>query len=111
MAVVLKINPGFDASYPWREIGTAVAGTVLPDPLDYYLVPAEKGGEPPGVWAGRGLEALGLTAGAVIDRQVFEKLFGEHVDPRTGERLGRKAQQFKSEEDIFAELAGAEPHA
>ena len=22
MAVVLKINPGFDASYPWREIGT-----------------------------------------------------------------------------------------
>ena len=25
MAVVLKINPGFDASYPWREIGTADA--------------------------------------------------------------------------------------
>ena len=22
MAIVLKINPGFDASYPWREIGT-----------------------------------------------------------------------------------------
>jgi hypothetical protein len=21
MAVVLKINPGFDASYPWRQIG------------------------------------------------------------------------------------------
>ena len=60
MAVVLKINPGFDASYPWREIGTAAARAVLPDPLEYYLAPAEKGGEPPGVWAGRGLAALGL---------------------------------------------------
>jgi hypothetical protein len=111
MAVVLKINPGFDASYPWREIGTAAAGAVLPDPLDYYLVPAEKGGEPPGVWQGRGLAALGLAEGAVIDRPVFEKLFGEHVDPRTGERLGRKPQQFKTEQDIYAELTEAEPHA
>ena len=111
MAVVLKINPGFDASYPWREIGTAAAGSVLPGPLEYYLAPAEKGGEPPGVWAGRGLAALGLTAGTVIDRAGFEKLFDEHVDPRTGERLGRKPQQFKTEQDIYAELAGAEPHA
>ena len=47
----------------------------------------------------------------MIERAVFEKLFGEHVDPRTGERLGRAAQQFKTEADIFAELAGAEPHA
>jgi hypothetical protein len=111
MAVVLKINPGFDASYPWREIGTAAAGSVLPGPLDYYLAPAEKGGEPPGVWTGRGLAALGLTAGTVIDRAVFEKLFGEHADPRTGKRLGRKPQQFKTEQDIYAELAGAEPQA
>src|SRR6266568_2732448 len=114
MAVVLKINPGFDASYPWREIGTAAAGRALPDPLEYYLVPAEKGGEPPGVWAGRGLAALGLRAGAVIDRAVFERLFGEHLDPRdpAGKtRLGRAPQRFKTEEDIFAELAEAEPHA
>ena len=54
MAVVLKINPGFDASYPWREIGTAAAGAVLPDPLEYYLAPAEKGGEPPGSVGGAG---------------------------------------------------------
>jgi hypothetical protein len=111
MAIVLKINPGFDASYPWREIGTAADGKALPDPLEYYLAPAEKGGEPPGTWAGRGLAALGLDAGSVIDRAAFEKLFGEHVDPRTGERLGRAPQRFKSEEDIFAELAEAEPHA
>ena len=54
MAVVLKINPGFDASYPWRQIGTGAR----PEPtsaLDCYLAPADKGGEPAGRWAGRGL--------------------------------------------------------
>ena len=50
----------------------------------------------------------------MIDRAVFEPLYGQHVDPRdpSGKtRLGRAAQQFTSEEDIFAELAAAEPHA
>ena len=39
MAVVLKINPGFDASYPWRQIGTGTQpvaasrwSTTLPPP-------------------------------------------------------------------------------
>ena len=108
------INPGFDASYPWREIGTAAAGAALPGPLEYYLAPAEKGGEPPGVWAGRGLAALGLEAGQVIEREVFEKLFGQDhwtPGPHRRHRLGRKAQQFETEEDIFAGLAAAEPHA
>ena len=62
MAVVLKINPGFDASYPWREIGTGAR----PEPargLDYYLAPADKGGEPAGRWAGRGLATLGSPRG------------------------------------------------
>ncbi len=113
MAVVLKINPGFDASYPWREIGTCqqAAATL---PLEYYLAPADKGGEPAGRWAGRGLAALGFTAGQVIDRAVFEPLYGQHLDPRdpTGKtRLGRAAQQFTPEETIFRELAAAEPHA
>ena len=112
MAGVLKINPGFDASYPWREIGT---GTAEPaSPLDYYLAPADGGGEPPGRWDGRGLAVLGLVLGQVIDRKVFERLFGEHADPRDASgrtRLGRAPQQFASEDDIYAELAGAEPHA
>jgi hypothetical protein len=111
MAVVLKINPGFDASYPWREIGT---GDATKSPLDYYLTPADKGGEPPGRWAGRGLEVLGLAEGTVIDRKVFEPLFSQHADPRdpSGEsRLGRAPQQFAAEEDIYGELVAAEPHA
>ncbi|HEY3954613.1 MAG TPA: MobF family relaxase [Streptosporangiaceae bacterium] len=114
MAAVLKINPGFDPSYPWREIGTAATPAGAGSPLDYYLVPAEKGGEPPGVWAGRGLETLGFTAGQVVDREVFEKLYGEHLDPRdpAGKtRLGRAPQRFRSEEDIYADYLAAEPHA
>ena len=113
MAVVLKINPGFDASYPWREIGTGTR----PEPasgLDYYLAPADKSGEPAGRWAGRGLATLNFTAGQVVDRSVFEPLYSEHLDPRdpTGKtRLGRAAQQFTPEDVIFKDLAAAEPHA
>ena len=113
MAVVLKINPGFDASYPWREIGTGARHEAVSG-LDYYLAPADKGGEPAGRWAGRGLATLNFTAGQVIDRSVFEPLYGEHLDPRdpTGRtRLGRAAQQFTPEDVIFKELAAAEPHA
>jgi conjugative relaxase-like TrwC/TraI family protein len=49
----------------------------------YYL--AE--GEPPGVWHGRGAEALGL-AGEVRDGEFLAVMAG--VDPRSGEQLGRR---------------------
>jgi DNA transposition AAA+ family ATPase len=116
MAVVLKINPGFDASYPWREVGAgaAASGGPVTSPLEYYLAPADKGGEPPGRWAGRGLAVLGLAGGQVIDREVFEPLFGQHTDPRDPSgvtRLGRAPQRFAAEDDIYRELLAAEPHA
>jgi len=114
VAVHVSIQPGYDPSYPWKQIGTAT-GQAKPPGVDYYLAPAEKGGEPPGIWGGRGLAVLGLEAGTVVEREVFEKLFGDsHLDPRdpTGNtRLGRKAQQFASGDDIFARMAAAEPHA
>ena len=116
MAVVLKINPGFDASYPWREIGTGPAAGSGPaaSPLEYYLAPADKGGEPPGRWAGRGLAVFGLADAQVIDREVFEPLFGQHTDPRDlsgATRLGRAPQRFTAEDDIYRDLLAAEPHA
>lgn len=116
MAVVLKINPGFDASYPWREIGTGVAavGGASVSPLEYYLAPADKGGEPLGRWTGRGLSVLGFKEGQVIDRKAFEPLFGQHADPRdeSGKtRLGRAPQRFAAEDDIYRELLATEPHA
>src|SRR5260370_40722365 len=109
MAVVLKINPGFDASYPWREIGTGTRREPAKG-VDYYLAPADKGGEPPGRWAGRGLSVLGFAEGAVVERAVFEPLFGEHADPRDPSgrsRLGRGAQRFGAEMEVGDEVVAA----
>jgi hypothetical protein len=115
VAGIITISPGHDASYPWRQIGTMAdvdqpARTVG----DYYLSPAEKGGEPPGRWHGHGLSALGFRDGQVIDRAVFERLYGQFIDPRdpAGQALlGRMPQQFRSAREIYAVLAALEPEA
>ena len=112
MAGIITISPGHDASYPWRQIGTAAEPGK--SPADYYLSPAEKGGEPPGIWHGGGLAELGLQDGQVIDRAMFEQLYGQFIDPRdpTGEsRLGRMPQRFRPAEEIFAALVALEPEA
>ena len=95
MAAIITISPGHDASYPWRQIGTSAEpgqhGVGHAD-VAYYLSPAEKGGEPPGRWCGAGLAELGFSDGQIIDRPVFEALYGKFADPRdpSGEtRLGR----------------------
>jgi len=52
--------------------------------------------------------------GQVIDRAVFERLYGQFVDPRdpAGQsRLGRARQRFRSAEEIFAVLVASEPEA
>ena len=98
MAGIITISKGHDASYPWRQIGTAepAAGTKPADKgVGYYLSPAEKGGEPPGTWTGRGVAELGLQPGGIVKREVFERLYGHHLDPRdpAGQtRLGRATQ-------------------
>ena len=116
MAGIITIAPGHDASYPWRQIGTsdraAEAGRAK---TSYYLAPADKGGEPPGRWQGGGLADLGFREGQVIEREVFERLYGDFLDPRdpSGEtRLGRAPQRFRSAEEIFQALlaAGAGSH-
>jgi hypothetical protein len=71
----------------------------------YYLSPAEKGGEPPGRWHGAGLTELGFHDGHIIDRKVFEALYGHFTDPLdpTGQtRLGPSPQRFRSAEEIHA---------
>ena len=117
MAGIITISKGHDASYPWRQIGTAepAAGTKPADKgVGYYLSPAEKGGEPPGTWTGRGVAELGLQPGGIVKREVFERLYGHHLDPRdpAGQtRLGRAPSRFRSAEDIYAALLAAEPEA
>ena len=50
----------------------------------------------------------------IVKREVFERLYGHHLDPRdpAGQtRLGRAPSQFRSAEDIYAALLAAEPEA
>jgi hypothetical protein len=102
-------------AHPWRPIGTpAESGKTGQAGAGYYLSPSEKGGEPPGRWQGAGVTDLGFRPGQVIDRAVFERLYGQFIDPRdpTGQaRLGRVPQQFRSAEEILAVLVTLEPEA
>jgi conjugative relaxase-like TrwC/TraI family protein len=65
----------------WRYYTGAVACRAT----DYYL----GYGEAPGRWAGRGLPALGLEPGSVVDEAQLESLFARALHPVTGDRLGR----------------------
>jgi TrwC relaxase len=107
MAGITRLAVGHDASYPFRQMGEPD----VPAPVDYYLGAVEKG-EPPGVWTGAGVTAFGFKVGQRIDRAAFETLYGQFVNPQTGERLGRKPQDFERTADvIYQELLRAEPEA
>jgi TrwC relaxase/AAA domain len=117
MAGIITISKGHDASYPWKQIGAAEPGQATKSAeagVGYYLSPAEKGGEPPGTWTGNGVAELGFRPGSTVDRQVFESLYGQHLDPRdpTGHaRLGRAPGQYRPAEDIYEAMLAAESEA
>jgi len=117
VAGIITISKGHDASYPWRQIKAAEPGKAARKAgpgVGYYLSPAEKGGERPGIWTGKAVAELGLVPGGVVDRGVFEPLYGKHLDPRdpSGQtRLGRAPGQFRPAEEIYAVLLAAEPQA
>src|ERR1700733_10838271 len=117
MAGIITIAKGHDASYPWKQIGVAEPGKAakhLGRGVGYYLSPVEKGGEPPGIWTGKAGAELGLRPGVTVDRRVFERLYGQHLDPRdpSGEtRLGRAPGQYKTAETIHAAMLAAAPGA
>ncbi|MBA3743589.1 MAG: relaxase domain-containing protein, partial [Sporichthya sp.] len=66
------------SSWRYYTAGVACAAT------EYYL-----GREAPGRWHGRGLAALGLEPGSVVDEAQLEALFARALNPSTGQRLGR----------------------
>jgi TrwC relaxase len=118
VAGIITISKGHDASYPWRQIGAESKSSerqhTRSKGVGYYLSPAERGGEPPGIWTGKDVAELGLTPGAIVDRELFEPLYGHHLDPRdpTGEsRLGRAPGKYKPAEAIYESLLALEPHA
>ena len=116
MAGIITISKGHDASYPWKQIGAvepAKDGNAKRG-VGYYLSSAERGGEPPGIWTGKGVAELGLRPGGVVDRAVFEPLYGHHRDPRdpAGQAvLGRAPRRFRAAEEIYAAMLAAEPEA
>ena len=78
MAVVPTLSKGYDLDYIWKQVDQALAK----DPAGYYIQASESGGEPPGRWWGRGVKALGLEPGQVVERKSYDLLFGERKAPR-----------------------------
>jgi hypothetical protein len=100
--VTLRVNAGHDPEYPLRSAGSAAG---------YYL---QDGKEPPGQWAGKGAEALGLTG--QVDPEIYRNLFGRLIAP-TGEKLytGRPPRyvtgpgESDSADDVVVAVAGLGP--
>src|ERR1700759_550718 len=74
IAGMLTIAKGYDPEYLLREVARGAE--------HYYLKAIDVAGEPAGIWAGRGLEDLGLTAGAEVDADDMRLLFSDWADPR-----------------------------
>ena len=110
MGVRVTIAPGYDAAYPWKTIGAAEAGG---SSAGYYMSPAEGGGEPPGRWWGKGAEALGLEPGSLVERQAYDQVVDQRLDPRDGvTKLGRSPQKAITRADaVYERLLAAEPEA
>ena len=96
----MSVSKGYDPGYFLRS---TAAGKE-----NYYVSAAESGLEPAGRWEGRGLAALGLTAGSVVDPDTLRNLFTKRLHPVTGEVLGRAPHQFaKLDEAIAAQVDAA----
>ncbi len=107
MAVVVTAASGFDLGYVWKN----QAGQAEPErSAGGYYINAAQAGEPPGRWWGPGAEALGFSAGQVVERGPYELVYRQ-VDPWTGEKLGRSRGNYAKFADHLARLQAAEPHA
>jgi TrwC relaxase len=71
VTVMLSLHAGYDVGYLTDSVGNGG--------VDYYLSVAGQAGEPPGFWAGRGAEALGLSG--EVDAQVMRNLYHHDIAP------------------------------
>ena len=106
MAVVATLTKGYDLEYIWKQVDRGPAK----DAAGYYIQASESGGEPPGRWWGPGAKALGFEPGQMIERDVYDLLFGERKAP-DGTQLGRPPGSGRKAADIYVQLLAAEPHA
>ena len=73
VAVVATLSKGYDLEYIWKQVDRGPAK----DAASYYMQASETGGEPPGRWWGPGAEALGFEPGQRVEREPYDRLFGE----------------------------------
>ncbi len=106
MAVVATLSKGYDLDYIWKNVDPGPAK----DAVGYYIQASESGGEPPGRWWGPGAKALGFEPGQRIERQPYDRLFGERQAP-DGTQLGRHPDGGRKAADVYKLLLAAEPHA
>ncbi|MFE5199025.1 MobF family relaxase [Streptomyces sp. NPDC056601] len=78
MISVAKVQPGNAWRYYLRGVAVGDGHRPAGKPLTDVQ---EEAGLPPGVWMGRGLPALGLTAGAAVTERQAELLFGQGRHP------------------------------
>src|SRR5512135_3227847 len=75
--------------------------------MGYYLGATAAGGEPDGHWVREGLADLGIHDGDVVDPDVIRKIYGEFVNPLTGEHLGAPPRVNAELRKLFAEKVAA----
>jgi TrwC relaxase len=105
LAVVVTVAKGYDLAYIWKTQGGLAGRTA-----GGYYINAAQNGEPPGLWWGSGAQALGFTAGQIVQRKPYDAVY-QQIDPRTGARLGRPRGRYATFADHLARLTAAEPHA
>lgn len=76
-----------------------------------YMLAAADHGERAGIWHGDGLGMLGVEAGTEATPDDFRAIFGDLVDPRTGESLGSRPGNFASYDERLAKALEKEPFA
>ena len=103
MMTIHPLHGGDGYAYLTRQVAAhdntvAVgSGTRL---TDYY----QAHGEPPGIWAGRGIEALGVSG--IVREDQMASLFGEGLHPDADRRpgldnqLGRRAPVYKGNSEF-----------
>lgn len=108
---MLSAHTGHDVSYLTGAVGRGREG---------YYTGATATGEPPGVWYGKGAEALGLSG--EVDADLMEAVYTHLLDPRdpaTHDRsrwgqaatVGKPHKHYRTAEEIYEASLQREPDA
>uniref|UniRef100_UPI003F49784C MobF family relaxase n=1 Tax=Amycolatopsis sp. CA-290885 TaxID=3239925 RepID=UPI003F49784C len=81
-----------------------------------YMIKGSDAGEPDGVWAGHGLEMLGLADGQQVTAEQMRAVYGrlEHFEKDADGNaipLGRRPRKYANQADRLAAALAAEPNA